>query len=169
MSQSFTVGKSDFKHWSFSIVQRIKSTYTFSIALGLGIQSIFFRSLSKSQKRTIYILLKCVRIYSDSRLYKNHCSKTTFLRSMGNALVRPPTGLFYIERDLHSRTGIGERDIVLSAQEWGHADVARGDCVSQATQAEWRYQGISPPNSTFTQAKISDFEEKRLKSMTASF
>jgi hypothetical protein len=31
--------------------------------------------------------------------------------------VRPPTGLFYIERDPHSRTGIGERDIVLSAQE----------------------------------------------------
>jgi hypothetical protein len=31
--------------------------------------------------------------------------------------VRPPTGLFYIERDPHSRTEIGERDIVLSAQE----------------------------------------------------
>ena len=82
--------------------------------------------------------------------------------------VRPPTGLFYIERDPHSRTEIGERDIVLSAQEWGHADVARGDCVSQATQAEWRYQG-TPPKSTFTQAKISDFQEKQLKSMTASF
>jgi hypothetical protein len=32
-------------------------------------------------------------------------------------VVRPPTGLFYIERDPHSRTEIGERDIVLSAQE----------------------------------------------------
>ncbi len=32
-----------------------------------------------------------------------------------------------------------------------------------------RYQDTSPPNSTFTQAKISDFQEKRLKSMTASF
>jgi hypothetical protein len=32
-------------------------------------------------------------------------------------IVRPPTGLFYIERDPHSRTEIGERDIVLSAQE----------------------------------------------------
>jgi hypothetical protein len=31
--------------------------------------------------------------------------------------VRLPTGLFYIERDPHSRTEIGERDIVLSAQE----------------------------------------------------
>ncbi len=31
--------------------------------------------------------------------------------------VRPPTGLFYIERDPHSRTEIGERDVVLSAQE----------------------------------------------------
>ncbi len=31
--------------------------------------------------------------------------------------VRPPTGLFYIERDPHSRTETGERDIVLSAQE----------------------------------------------------
>ena len=28
---------------------------------------------------------------------------------------------------------------------------------------------IPPPLSTFTQAKISDFQEKRLKSMTASF
>ena len=26
-----------------------------------------------------------------------------------------------------------------------------------------------PPNSTFTQAKISDFQEKQLKSMIASF
>ncbi len=31
--------------------------------------------------------------------------------------VRPPIGLFYIERDPHSRTEIGERDSVLSAQE----------------------------------------------------
>ncbi len=52
------------------------------------------------------------------------------------AAVRPPTGLFYIERDPHSRTEIGERDIVLSAQEGGHGDVAQGNCVSQATQAE---------------------------------
>jgi hypothetical protein len=41
----------------------------------------------------------------------------------------------------------GERDIVLGAQEWGHGDVAQGDCVSQATQAEWRYQGTSPPHT----------------------
>jgi len=27
--------------------------------------------------------------------------------------------------------------IVLSAQDWGHGDVAQGYCVSQATQAEW--------------------------------
>ncbi len=33
------------------------------------------------------------------------------------AIARPPTGLFYIERDPHSRAEIGERDIVLSAQE----------------------------------------------------
>ena len=31
--------------------------------------------------------------------------------------VRPPIGLFYIERDPHSRMEIGEIDIVLSAQE----------------------------------------------------
>ncbi len=29
--------------------------------------------------------------------------------------VRPPIGLFYIERDPHSRTEIEERDTVLSA------------------------------------------------------
>jgi hypothetical protein len=51
---------------------------------------------------------------------------------MCTASYRP----FYIERDPHSRMEIGERDIVLSAQEGGHGDVAQGDCVSQATQAE---------------------------------
>ncbi len=61
---------------------------------------------------------------------------TAELASSDRGSVRPPTGLFYIERDPHSRTEIGERDIVLSAQEKGHGDVAQGDCVSQATQAE---------------------------------
>ncbi len=32
-----------------------------------------------------------------------------------------------------------------SAQEWGHGGVAWGNCVSQATQAEWCYQGTPPP------------------------
>jgi hypothetical protein len=57
--------------------------------------------------------------------------------------------LFY--RLLHSYTRHiervvgGERDILLSAQEWGHGGVAWGDCVSQAAQAEWCYQGTPPP------------------------
>ncbi len=81
--------------------------------------------------------------------------------------------LFY--RLLHSYTRHiervvgGERDILLSAQEWGHGGVAWGDCVSQAAQAEWCYQGTPPPHSTFPWTEISDFQEKRLKSMTASF
>ncbi len=57
-----------------------------------------------------------------------------------------------------------------SAQEWGHSGLAWGDCVSQAAQAEWCYQGTPPlSHSTFPWAEISDFQEKRLKSMTASF
>ncbi len=42
---------------------------------------------------------------------------TAELASSDRGSVRPPTGLFYIERDPHSRAEIGERDIVLGAQE----------------------------------------------------
>jgi hypothetical protein len=41
----------------------------------------------------------------------------TLRKNRNIVCVRPPTGLFYIERDPHSRTEIGERDIVLSAQD----------------------------------------------------
>ncbi len=53
----------------------------------------------------------------------------------------------WCDRLLHSytrhieRVVRGGRDTFLSAQEWGHGDVAQGNCVSQATQAEWHYQG----------------------------
>ena len=34
---------------------------------------------------------------------------------------------------------------ILFTREWGRSYVAQGYCVSQATQAEWRYQDTSPP------------------------
>ncbi len=58
---------------------------------------------------------------------------------------------FFIEGDPHSykrhieRVDRGERDIVPSAQDWGHADVASGKCASQATQAEVTLSWHPPP------------------------
>ncbi len=42
-------------------------------------------------------------------------------------------------------SGRRKRHLFLSAQDWGHADVAWGVCMYQATQAEWRYQSAPPP------------------------
>ncbi len=58
---------------------------------------------------------------------------------------------FFIERDPHSytrhieRVTRGERDIVPSTQDWGHADVAWGKCASQARQAGVTLSWRPPP------------------------
>ncbi len=44
----------------------------------------------------------------------------------------------------HRRGGRRGKRHSSSAQEWGHSGVAWGDCVSQAAQAEWCYQGTPP-------------------------
>jgi hypothetical protein len=83
--------------------------------------------------------------------------------------VRLPTSLFYIERDPHSRTEIGERDTLVVHKN--EATVAWPEAI--ARHKPRRQSGVikahHPSHSTFPWTEISDFQEKRLKSMTASF
>jgi hypothetical protein len=83
--------------------------------------------------------------------------------------VRLPVSLFYIERDRHSRTEIGGRDIL--AVHKNEAMVAWPEAI--ACHRPRRQIGVikayPPSHSTFPWTEISDFQEKRLKSMTASF
>ncbi len=84
-------------------------------------------------------------------------------------IVRPPTGLFYRKRPpqrnrdrrkRHRTKCTGLRPCWRSLRHMhvpGHA--GRSDVI----------MAPPPPNSTYTQAKISDFWVKQLKSMTASF
>ncbi len=84
--------------------------------------------------------------------------------------------LFFFHRLLHSytrhieRVTRGERDIVPSTQDWGHADVAWGKCASQATQAgvtlSWH---PPPPYSTCKQAKFQWFLRKAAKKYDSLF
>jgi hypothetical protein len=63
----------------------------------------------------------------------------------------------------------GERDIL--AVHKNEATVAWPEAIAcHRPRRQWCYQGTPPPShSTFPWTKISDFQEKRLKSMTASY
>ena len=85
------------------------------------------------------------------------------------------SGVIFFHRLLHSYTrhieggSRGERDIVPSTQDCGHAYVAWGKCASQAKQAGVTLSWRPPPLSTCKQARIQWFWEKAAKKYDSLF
>ena len=109
---------------------------------------------------------------SQDRLYMEGANILVFIRKG----VYRTSGVIFFHRLLHSytrhieRVNRGERDIVPSTQDWGHAYVAWGKCASQAKQAGVTLSWHPPPSSrTCKQANFQWFWEKAAKTYDSLF
>jgi hypothetical protein len=97
-------------------------------------------------------------------LHKKPSTKVDTVPRMLSLVSHQWCDLFY--RLLHSytrhieRVVRGERDTLLSAQEWGHGGVAWGDCVSQSRAGRVTLSRHTPPLIVHSHGpKISDFRK----------
>ncbi len=102
------------------------------------------------------------------KMFLPHISNFCKLCSQ-NFTVRPPTGLFYRKRPPQQNGDRRKRHRTecTRMRPWWRSP--RRLRVPGHAGRVTLSRHIPPLNSTFTQDKISDFQEKRLKSMTASF